>query len=166
MKSLISRRALDKAIERAMTAKYLVDTGVVGTVNAVLLQIGEESLCDAWVTADVAEPGKHCRLQAFGDNLSGEVLISSFGDPPSLHLVGRGREEHGKLLLVQRTGEVFTVVWNSDLIDKKSGFFMTATDDKLLVQLIAMLAQKHFPLISEVSVEHAVAFLMGGASDD
>ena len=43
---------------------------------------------------------------------------------------------------------------------------MTATDDTLLVQLITLLAQKHFPSIDVDSVEKAVTLLMGGDADE
>ena len=166
MKPVITKKALERAIDRAMNAQYLVDTGVLGTVNMILLQFGGESHCETWITGSDAVSGNHARFQAYGDHKSGEVLISSFGDRKSLHLIGKGKEEHGVLLLVQRTGDVFTVVWNSDLPETKAVFFMTATDDALLVQLISLLAEKHFPSIESSAVDQAVAQLVGGDSDD
>ncbi|WP_295359379.1 hypothetical protein [uncultured Succiniclasticum sp.] len=166
MKSITTKKALDRAVERAMKAHYLVDTGVVGTVNMVLLQVGDESYCETWSTGDDVDSGKHGRFQAFGDHQSGEVLISSFGDQKSLHLIGKGNQEHGILLLIQRTGDVFTVVWNSDVPADKAVFFMTATSDSILVQLIGMLAEKYFTSINNSDLQNAVAMLIGGDSDD
>ena len=166
MKPIISKKALDRAVQRAMKAQYLVDTGVIGTVNMVLLQMGDETFCDTWVTGDATDVGSHARFQAYGNHLSGEVLISDIGNPPSIHLIGRGNEEHGVMLLVQRTGDVFTVVWNADYSDDKSVFFMTATADSVLIQLIGWLAEKHFPTINNSDLQNAVTMLMGGDSDD
>ena len=162
MKSIVSKKALDRAVQRALKAQYLVDTGVVGTVNMVILKTGGESFCEAWITGDNADSGSHPRFQAYGDHQSGEVLISNLGNPPTLHLIGKGKEEHGVFLLVQRTADVYTVVWNSDLANDKSVFFMTATADKILIQLITMLAEKHFPSIQDDVVANAVALLLGG----
>ena len=166
MKPIITKKALEQAVERAMKARYLVDTGVIGTSNMVLLQFESESYCEAWITDNAISTGSHPRFQAFGDHVTGEVLISSFGDHPSLHLIGKGHKEQGQLLLIQRTGEVFTVVWNSDLEENRSVFFMTATDDKLLIQLITYLAEKHFPSIKSEDVQQSLSSLMGGSNDE
>ncbi len=165
MKRNLTKKALENAIERAKRAKYLVDTDIAGAVNLVLLNISGTSFCNAWQTGDSEEAISHVRFLAFGDSTSGEVLISCFGDSPGLHLIGKGREEHGKLLLVRRLGDVFTVVWNCDEPDNKATFFMTATDDVLLIQLITLLAEKHFIKISGDNVQSSVALLMGGVSD-
>ncbi len=166
MKTIITKKALNRALERAKSAKYLVDTGVVGTINMALMQIANESFCEAWVTGDNAASGKHIRFQAYGTEISGEVLISNFGDPPSLHLVGKGQDEHGVVLLVQRAGDVFTVVWNSDLPDNKAVFFMVATSNALIVQLISLLAEKHFSDIKSDDLQKAIALLTGGRCDE
>lgn len=166
MKPIITKKALEKAIDRAMNAQYLVDTGAVGSLNMVLAQVGDMSVCDAWLVEDTEVMRGHVRLQAFGDKLHGEILMSNFGENKTLHLVGKGREEHGIVLLIQRTGDIFTVVWNCDAPDNKATFFMTATDDVLLIQLIALLAEKYFPNVSGESVNRAISFLMGGESDE
>ena len=166
MKTLVTKKALEKAIERAMNAQYLVDTGVIGTHNMVLAQVGDVSFCEAWLVENAETVQGHARFQAYGDKLTGEILISNYDDQKSVHLVGKGRAEHGLVLLIQRTGDVFTVVWNCDLPENRATFFMTATDDTLLVQLITLLAQKHFPSIDVDSVEKAVTLLMGGDADE
>jgi hypothetical protein len=166
MKTIISKRALDKAVDRAMKAQYLVDTGAVGSINMVLAQIGDTEFCDAWVVDNADALKENVRFQAFGNRLHGEILMSNFGEHKSVHLVGKGREEHGLVLLIQRTGDVFSVVWNCDLPDKRTTFFMTATDDVLLIQLITILAEKNFPTVNSESVQRAVSLLMGGASNE
>ena len=166
MKTIISKKSLEKAVARALKAQYLVDSGVVGTTNMMLFTLGNESICAAWRVQNVDDIKRQIRFQAFGDNCSGEILVSNFGEQKTVHLVGKGREEHGMILLIQRTGDIFTVVWNQDIPDNRATFFMTATDDVLLIQLISLLAEKNFPSIESSAVDQAVAQLMGGDSDD
>lgn len=162
MKSILTKKALAKAIERAMKAEYLVDTGAIGTVNLVLMEVDNIGFCDSWVVGSEEPIKDHVRFQAFGTKTSGEILVSNFGERKSVHLIGKGDEEHCTLLLVQCTGGVFTVVWNCDLPDKKSTFFMTATADILIIQLITLLAEKNFPNVNGEAVQRAVTQLMGG----
>ena len=166
MKTIVTKKALEKAVERALKAQYLVDTGVVGTNNMVLAQVGDMSFCEAWLVENAEENNDHVRFQAYGNRLSGEILISNYGEHNSVHLVGKGRDEHGLVLLIQRTGDIFTVVWNQDIPDNRATFFMTATDDVLLIQLITLLAEKNFPYVKGDDVQRAVALLMGGDSDE
>lgn len=161
MKTIVSKKALEKAVERALKAEYLVDTGAIGTVNLVLMQIDNIGFCETWAVESAEAIKGHVRFQAYGTKTDGEILISNYGKEQSVHIIGRGQDEHGLVLLVQRTDNVFTVVWNCDLAESRSVFFMTATDDHLLIQLILFLAQKHFPSIQYDEVERALSLLMG-----
>lgn len=168
MKTIISKKAFNNAIERYKKANNVVNTNIIGTVNMVLMEFGNEAFCETWKTMseESDDSPKHVKFYAFGDAKSGEILIIDYGEHASVHLVGKGKEEYAKVLLIQRTNEGFTIVWNSDLPESRAMFYMTATDDAIVVQIICALAEKNFPAISSDAVQKSVALLMEGVTDE
>lgn len=166
MKKVISQKNLESAIMRSMKAKYYVDTDVNGATNMVLFRFGGKENCITWRTVDSENFRNHVRFQAFGDEKSGEVLMSSLGEHANMHLLGKGNDEHGVLLLIQRVDDVFSVVWNSDLPENKATFFMSVTDQVVLIELIGLLAGKLFPTIKSDKLDKAITLLIGGANNE
>lgn len=172
MKSVFSEKEFSNILERYKKADYRVNTNITGSTNMAMLELGDESYCETWKVKyedhdDYFDHPKHVNLFAYGDSKSGEILITGYGGHESaVHLVGKGREGRAKVLIIQRTGDGFNVVWNSDLPENKATFYMTVTDKVLLKQLIELMAEKYFPTVNRDTVQESTTLLTEGNDDE